>query len=372
MSSILSTSTQIGAYNLKNRVIMAPLTRMRANSNFAPTELNVEYYSQRATAGLIISEASQISQQGQGYPNTPGIYSKEQIEGWKKVVEAIHKEGGLVFLQLWHVGRVSHSLHQPNNNLPVAPSAIAADGAVLLPDFSTVPFEVPHELTINELKQIVEDYRRAAINAKEAGFDGIEIHAANGYLIEQFLRSGSNQRTDEYGGSIENRAKFLFEVLEAVLSVWENNKTAIRISPFNSISTTAEPDPYPLYDYVVRKLANYQLAYLHVIELRMDTTTPESNNQQAISADEFVVKHFREFYKHPIIAAGGFNKEKAEFVIEKGFADAVAFGRHYISTPDLAYRLVNGFEFNPYDRRTFYGGGSKGYTDYKVYNEISR
>lgn len=283
MSNILSTSTQIGSYTLRNRIVMPPLTRMRADNDLSQTELNAEYYRQRASAGLIIVEGSQISQQGQGYQNTPGIYTRQQVEGWKKVTEAVHKEGGLIFLQLWHVGRVSHSSFQPDHKLPVAPSPIAAIGQVLCADFTQVDFEVPHELSTDEIKLIVEDYRQAAINAKEAGFDGVEIHAANGYLIEEFLRTASNLREDDYGGSIENRARLLLEVVQAVLSVWPADKIGVRISPFYNGNIDAEPDPYPQYDYVVRKLDTYGLAYLHVIESRQSIAVLVPGQKETIN-----------------------------------------------------------------------------------------
>lgn len=348
---------------------MSPLTRMRADQNFAPTDLNAAYYRQRASAGLIVAEGSQISQQGQGYPNTPGIYTTEQIAGWKNVTEAVHKADGLIFLQLWHVGRVSHSSLQPDGKLPVAPSALPAIGNAYLNNFSRAPYEIPHELTVDEIKHIIEDYRSAAVNARQAGFDGVEIHGANGYLIEAFLRTVSNHRTDDYGGSTENRAKLLFDVLEAVLSVWPANKTAIRISPFYTGNIAAEPDPYPTYDYVVRNLGKYGLAYLHVIENRESTAILLSGQKETVvDIADLSVKRFREFYKGAMIAAGGFDSKRAEQVLEKGYADAIAFGRHFISTPDLVYRLVNGIAPNEYDRSTFYGGGSKGYTDYPTIN----
>lgn len=369
MISILATQTKLGAYDLPNRVVMAPLTRMRADSNYAPGDLAAEYYGQRATAGLIIAEATQISQQGQGYPNTPGIYTDTQIEGWKKITDTVHKKGGKIFLQLWHVGRLSFSAYQPDNALPVAPSAIAAPGHAYLPDFTRADYQVPRALTKEEIKIIVNDYRNAAVNAKKAGFDGVEVHASNAYLIEQFLKSVSNQRTDEYGGSIENRARFLFDVLDAVLSVWGNDKTGIRLSPFNISGIPAEPDPYPQYDYVIKRLAQYKLAYLHIIEAK------EINPGQGLAlanvpldTEKLYVKHIREFYKEPIIVAGGFDKERAEIVLEKSYVDAVAFGRYYVSTPDLAYRLINGIAPNELDSSTYYGGGRKGYTDYPFYS----
>ncbi|MBS1664563.1 MAG: alkene reductase [Bacteroidetes bacterium] len=365
MNSVLATPVTLGSHTLQNRIIMAPLTRMRAGSELEPTALNADYYRQRATAGLIITEATQISQQGQGYPGTPGIYTAKQIEGWKKVTEAVHEQGGTIFLQLWHVGRISHSAIQPNKQLPVAPSALAAHGKVMLPDYSRVEFETPQALMIEGIKAIIKDYKDAAQNAKTAGFDGVEIHGANGYLIEQFLRTASNQRTDPYGGSIENRAKILFEILEAVLTIWPSGDTGIRLSPLGTANIAAEPDPYPLYDYVIKNLQQYNLAYLHIIESRESVAgTRPPEHETNLTVEDLSVKHFRTIYKNPIIAAGGFDKQKAEATIEKGYADAVAFGRHFISTPDLPYRLINGIPANPYDRSTFYGGSSKGYTDY--------
>ncbi|WP_250255709.1 alkene reductase [Chryseobacterium sp. Marseille-Q3244] len=365
MSNILETPIQIGAYTLRNKVVMAPLTRMRSTGNFAQPELAVEYYGQRAGAGLIIAEATQISQQGQGYPNTPGIYTDEQIEAYKKITDKVHEEGGTIFLQLWHVGRLSFKDYQPNNSLPVAPSALAAPGHAYLPDFSRADYETPRELTVAEIKEIVEDYRQAAINAKEAGFDGVEIHAANAYLLEQFLKTVSNQRTDEYGGAVENRARLLFEVLDTILTVWDNSKIALRISPFNVSGIAPEPDPYSIYDYVVKRLADYKLAYLHVIENK--EIDPGNGATVTFDTDKLYIKHISDFYTSPVIVAGGFDKDKAETVIEKGYASAVAFGKNYISTPDLAYRLVNDLEPNAFDRATFYGGGAKGYTDYPFY-----
>ncbi|MBT2560195.1 alkene reductase [Pedobacter sp. ISL-68] len=371
MDTVLSAPTKVGAYTLKNRIVMPPLTRMRAGDGDVQSGLNAEYYRQRASAGLIIAEGSQISPQGKGFPGTPGIYNEEQVAGWKKVTDAVHEEGGVIFLQLWHVGRVSHSSLQPDEKLPVAPSPLAAIGEAYLPSFSRAPYETPHELTIQEIKAILADYGNAAINAQKAGFDGVEIHAANGYLIEEFLRSVSNHRTDEYGGSIENREKLLLEVVETVLSVWPNDKVGIRISPFYTGNIVAEPDPMPLYSHVVNQLAKYNLAYLHVIENRESTAMLlPGQKETVIDIEDFAVKQFRGFYKNPMIAAGGFDKQRAETVIEKGYADAVAFGRHFISTPDLPYRLINGIAPNPYDRTTFYGGGAKGYTDYRTYEVI--
>lgn len=365
MDNILATPAQIGAYTLRNRVVMAPLTRMRAISNFEQPDIAIEYYGQRSGAGLIIAEASQISQQGQGYPNTPGIYSSGQIDAYKKITDKVHQQGGTIFLQLWHVGRLSFKDYQPGNTLPVAPSALAAPGHAYLPDFSRADYEAPRELTVAEIKEIVEDYRKAAINAKAAGFDGVELHAANAYLLEQFLKTVSNQRTDEYGGSVENRARLLFEVLDVILTVWDNDKVGLRISPFNISGIAPEPDPYNTYDYVVKKLVDYKLAYLHVIENK--EIDPGNGATLSFDAEKLYIRHISDFYHFPVIVAGGFDKNKAETVIEKGYASAVAFGKTYISTPDLAYRLINDLEPNAFDRSTFYGGGAKGYTDYPFY-----
>jgi len=357
----IDKKVKIGAYELSNRVVMAPLTRMRANENLALADLHAEYYKQRASAGLIITEASQISLQAQGYPFTPGIYNTAQIEGWQKVTQAVHQEGGRIFIQLWHVGKISHSSLREDQSLPVAPSAIAAKGNAFASDWSRVPYEVPHALSQEEIQSIIKDYKTAAQNALEAGFDGIELHAANGYLIEQFLRSVSNTREDQYGGSIENRSRFLFEVLDAILSVWPSDKVGIRISPYFEGPIALEPDTFSLYDYVIKGLDQYNLAYLHLIETKGSTGDFDLNKPQI---DDLLVARYRALYTGAIIAAGGFDQDRANETLEKGYADAIAFGRAYISTPDLAYRLTHSIEPNPVDYTSVSGGGAKGYTDY--------
>jgi len=361
--STLASPVKLGSTTLRNKVIMAPLTRMRAQENLAPSAISATYYAQRASAGLIITEASQISQQGQGYPLTPGIYTAAHIAGWKAVTEAVHQEGGAIFIQLWHVGKISHSSFQVGNNPPVSSSAIAALGNAYTADFSRVAYEIPHALTVEEIQAIVNDYKQAAIHAKEAGFDGVEIHAANGYLIEQFLKSVANNRTDKYGGSFENRARFLFEVLDAILEVLPVDKVGIRLSPFFSAYMPEEPDPLPFYDYLIKRLADYGLAYLHIIEQEGSTKNFSTDDKDA-ETDGLLIKHIRQIYPHPIIAAGGFTKRKAEKAIELGYADAIAFGRAFISTPDLPYRLFNDIPLNELDYNSIYGGDSKGYTDY--------
>ncbi len=355
--SHLLSSVQLGPYTLPNRLVMAPLTRNRAGDGNVPRELNATYYSQRASAGLIITEATQISPDGQGYPCTPGIHSAEQIEGWRLVTDALHAKGGHIFLQLWHVGRISHPSLQPGGALPVAPSAIAAEGEAST--FSGAqPFVTPRALETSEIPGIVENYRLAAQNAKAAGFDGVEIHAANGYLIDQFLEDGTNHRTDHYGGSIENRARFLIEIVEAVTTVWDANKVGVRLSPAGTFNSMSDSNPKALFSYVADTLNRYGLAYLHLVEPRSD------ENSGSEEEPELTCKYFRSIFKGTIISAGGYNRELAEETIAAGNADLIAFGRFYIANPDLAERFALNAPLNPYDRSTFYGGDEKGYTDY--------
>lgn len=355
--SHLLSPVQLGPYTLPNRLVMAPLTRNRAGDGNVPRELNATYYTQRASAGLIITEATQISPDGQGYPCTPGIHSSEQIEGWRLVTDAVHAKGGHIFLQLWHVGRISHPSLQPGGALPVAPSAIAAEGEAST--FSgPQPYVTPRALETAEIAGIVENYRLAAQNAKAAGFDGVEIHGANGYLIDQFLEDGTNHRTDNYGGSIENRARFLMEIVEAVTSVWDANKVGVRLSPAGTFNSMSDSNPKALFSYVAETLNRYGLAYLHLVEPRAD----ESYSSQ--EEPELSCKYFRSIYKGTIISAGGYDRELAEETIAAGNADLIAFGRFYIANPDLAKRFALNAPLNPYDRFTFYGGDEKGYTDY--------
>lgn len=351
----LLTPIQVGRYQLPNRLVMAPLTRNRAGEGNVPHELNAEYYAQRASAGLIITEATQISPSAVGYPSTPGIHSSEQVEGWKLVTKAVHDRQGRIFLQLWHVGRISHPLLQPHGELPVAPSAIAPKGMASTYQ-GEQPFVTPRALETHEIPQIVEQYRIAAENALAAGFDGVELHGANGYLLDQFLRDGSNQRTDQYGGSIENRARFLLEVVSAVASVWGADRVGVRLSPSGTFNDMHDSDPAALFSYVVSQLDRYNLAYLHLVEPREDNGAPEGQN--------LTTRFFRDYYKGILIAAGGYDRELAEQAVGNGDADLVAFGRFYISNPDLVERLAVDAPFNPYDRSTFYGGDARGYTDY--------
>jgi N-ethylmaleimide reductase len=354
---------QLGPYTLNNHIVMAPLTRNRAAAGNVPQAINVEYYKQRASAGLIISEATQISPQGQGYPLTPGIHSPEQVAGWEKITQAVHQEQGLIFLQLWHVGRVSHPSLQPNGGLPVAPSAIAPIGNAATFE-GEKPYVTPHALETSEIAGIVEDYRLAAKNAALAGFDGVEIHSANGYLIDQFLHDGSNQRTDAYGGSIENRSRFLLEVVEAVVSVWGSDKVGIRLSPSGKFGTMSDSDPKALFTHVVQELNRFDLVYLHLVEPRIQGNQNVADPDLALSSE-----YFRSIYKGTIISAGGYTRETAEATLTAGHADLIAFGRDFIANPDLPKRFALNAPLNPYNRDTFYGGGEKGYTDYPYLEE---
>ncbi|MGI0484685.1 alkene reductase [Pantanalinema rosaneae CENA516] len=355
----LLSPVKLGRYELPNRMVMAPLTRNRAGEGYVPGELNVTYYTQRASAGLIITEASQISPQGMGYPSTPGIYSAEQVAGWQQVTEAVHAQGGRIFLQLWHVGRISHPSLQPDGALPVAPSAIAPAGMA-----STYtgeqPFVTPRALETEEIPGIVEDYRRAAANALEAGFDGVEIHAANGYLPDQFLQDNTNQRTDQYGGSIENRTRFLLEVVTAVTDVWGSDRVGVRLAPSGTFNDMGDSNRKALFTYVVQQLDRFNLAYLHFVEPRADAIA----SSQADHPDALTCRYFRSVYSGTIMSAGGYDRELANATIAAGDADLIAFGRLYIANPDLVERFALDAPLNPYDRSTFYGGTEKGYTDY--------
>jgi len=368
----LFSPLEVGPYQLSHRVVMAPLTRMRAErDSFAPRPLNAEYYGQRATpGGLIVAEASPVTAAGRGNPATPGIYSDAQIVGWREVVDAVHATGGLIFLQLWHVGRVSHSSFH-GGALPVAPSAVPITGPGMMAmtaDGKVAPYETPRALETSEIADVVEAFRQGARNALAAGFDGVEIHGANGYLIEQFLQQRSNLRSDQYGGSVGNRARLLLEITQAVIGVWGANRVGVRLTPYGIANGSGEADPMPLYSHVVTALDELGLAYLHVIEPRSSGAgRAEVNHQNVPSA----MVLFRPFWSGVLISAGGFTGETAEAAIAQGHADAIAFGRIFISNPDLPRRLQRGFPITPYNRATFYGGDAAGYTDYPAYDEMA-
>ncbi|MFY9478270.1 MAG: alkene reductase [Aquabacterium sp.] len=348
---------RLGDLSLPTRVVMAPLTRNRAAARQVPSELAITYYAQRANpatgASLIITEASQISQQGQGYLDTPGIYSDEQIAAWKKVTDAVHAQGGKIVIQLWHVGRISHNSLQPVGEVPVAPSAIPARTKTYI-STGFAPVSAPRALGIGEIPGIVAQYRQAARNALKAGFDGVEVHAANGYLIDQFLRNSTNQRTDAYGGSIENRTRFLNEVVQAVVAEVGAGRTGIRLSPVTPANDASDSNPQPLFNHVADELGKLGLMYVHVIEGATGGTRHIPFDYEAL----------RTRTKAPWMVNNGYDLNLAQQALARGQADLVAFGRPFIGNPDLALRLRTHATLNAADSKTFYGGGAKGYTDY--------
>ncbi|MBW4029011.1 MAG: alkene reductase [Acidobacteria bacterium] len=347
---------QLGSLLLANRVFMAPLTRTRADDNGVPSEFAATYYSQRASAGLIVTEATQISPMGKGYSNTPGIHSPEQAQGWSRIVESVHNSGGRIFLQLWHVGRISHSSLLPDNAQPVAPSAIRANAHTHTATGSEQVSE-PVALTLSGIKETLGDYRRAAINAKEAGFDGVEIHAANGYLIDQFLRTGSNHRTDEYGGFASNRARFLMEVVEQVLEVWDSKQVGVRISPTVDFNDMRDDNPLDTFSVAVGMLNDFGLGYLHVVEQAQDS---KGSADEAVALSARLKRSWNGLY----VVNGGYDGPKGEEALRTGHADAVAYGRAFLANPDLPRRLQLRAALNEPDPTTFYGGGAAGYTSY--------
>lgn len=346
---------QMGPYRLANRIVMAPLTRSRALADDVPTPLAEEYYAQRASAGLIIAEATQISPQGKGYAWTPGIYSPAQVEAWKKITDAVHAKGGHIFLQLWHVGRISHPSLQPGHALPVAPSAIQPAGKAFTEN-GFEPFVTPRALDIGEIPGIIEQYRSGAKNALAAGFDGVEIHAANGYLIDQFLRNKTNHRTDAYGGSLENRTRLLMEVTEAVVGVWGAQRVGVRISPISPANDIADSDPQKLFTHVVESLNPFGLVYLHVIE-------GATGGPREVE-DGFDLQILHRLFKGTYMANNAYDLKLAVSARQHKLADLVAFGRPFISNPDLVERLRIGAPLNTLDAATLYGGDARGYTDY--------
>ena len=358
--------TKLGGFELRHRMLMAPLTRSRSlQPGNVPYGLNACYYAQRASAALIISEATQVSQQGQGYAWTPGIHTREQVDGWRLVTDAVHNAGGLIFNQLWHVGRISHPALQPDNMLPVAPSAIKPKGEAFIENESgegeMVPFVTPRALQIEEMPYIVRQYIRGVRNAMQAGFEGVEIHAANGYLLDQFINSSTNHRSDRYGGAIENRARLLMEVVEAVTDVWDRNRVGVRLSPMGAFNDIGDDDPEATFGYIAEQLNQYSLAYLHIVnpaltelEKRID---PEPRKRRMINV-------MREKYQGTLIVAGGFDQDTAEGWLQQGMADLIAFGRKFLANPDLPERFRLRAPLNVDDPSTYYGGGAKGYVDY--------
>lgn len=349
---------KMGDLELKNRIFMAPMTRSRAtNPESAQFDIHVDYYKQRASAGLIITEGAQISTKAVGYVNTPGIYSDAQVEGWKKVTEGVHDLGGKIFIQLWHVGRMSHpDFH--NGELPHAPSAINPHSKSFTPQ-GFKDTETPKEMTVEEIKQTILDFKNAAANAMKAGFDGVEIHSSNGYLLHQFFNKTSNIRTDQYGGSIENRARILFEVIDAIKEVMPENRIGVRLNPslHGIFGMTMDEETIPTFDYIVEKLNQYNLAYLHLSE-------PFNDVSEIPYAEKEIAKRYRPMYKGTLVINSNFDQEKGNKVIADGLADAVAYGKPFISNPDLVERFAENAPLADYDQSTFYTPGEKGFTDY--------
>jgi N-ethylmaleimide reductase len=350
----------LGTIRLANRIVMAPLTRNRALPGFVPGPLAAEYYGQRASAGLIVAEATQVSQQGQGYQDTPGIYSDDQVEGWRRVTARVHAEGGRIFLQLWHVGRVSHVDLQPGGGAPVAPSAIRAEAKTFVGG-QFVDVSTPRALAPEEIPGIIAAFRRGAANAIAAGFDGVEVHGANGYLLDQFAKDGANHREDQYGGSIENRARLMLEVAKAVVAEVGAARTGIRISPVTPANGVSDSDPQPLFEHIVEGLNALGLVYLHVIE-------GATGGPRDVAPFDYAA--LRRRFKGAYIANNGYSLELADRVLAANEADLIAFGRPFIANPDFVERLERNAPMNEIDQATLYGGGAAGYTDYPALETI--
>ena len=362
-TDILFKPLQLGALALPNRIVMPALTRMRAGPGGVPTELNAEYYAQRASAGLNIAEATAISVQGHGYPQMLGIHTAAQIAGWRLVTQAVHAKGGRIVLQIVHHGRWSHSSYNPDGSLPVAPSAIAPPGKAYTPTFEQLPYETPRALEAGELPSIVAGFRQAARNARQAGFDAVEIHGANGFLLDQFLQDGSNHRSDAYGGTIGNRARLLCEVVDGVIGDIGGDRVAVRLSPHGNLGGLSDSDTVPHFSHVIGELGKRGLAYLHLIEPRA-SSIGFADDASVDSADNASL--FRRLFDGPMITAGGYSIAMGVEAVKAGRADAVAFGRMFIANPDLPERIRSSAALNAFDRSTSYGGGARGYTDYPL------
>lgn len=358
MTDHLLSPFQLGNLTLPNRMVMAPMTRNRADENGIPRPMSAVYYAQRASAGLLVTEATQVSPRGTGYVFTPGIHTQDQASGWKVVTDAVHQAGGRIFSQIWHTGRVSHPLLQPNGKAPLAPSAIQADTMVFTPN-GFEPAAAPRELTLDEIAGIVNQFAQAARFAKEAGFDGVEIHGANGYLLEQFLKDGTNKRTDAYGGDVLSRIRFTLDVVREVVEVWGAGRVGLRISPLGVFNDMHDSDPHKLYRVLVEELNSIPLVYLHVIEPLPDH--PNFKNQEGVA---LTAPLLREIYKGTFIVNGGYGKKQGDDAIANDEADLVAFGVPYLANPDLAERFKSNASLNAPDTDTFYGGDETGYTDY--------
>ena len=358
----LFSPLQLGAIQLRNRIIMAPLTRMRAGANHVPTPMNADYYAQRASAGLIITEGTAVSDDAHGYPNAPGIYTAEQITGWRAVTDTVHARGGRIIMQIAHNGRNSHSSLRPDGSVPVAPSAVVGNIPALTKDFRQVTAEIPRALEAAEIRVIVSTFRQAALNAIEAGFDGVELQGANSHLIEQFLEDGTNTRTDKYGGSLGNRCRFLLDIVADVSAAIGADRLGVRLSPFGQYGGIHDTKPEELFSFVIKRLSECHLAYLHLIEAR-GSEIGLSDELHEGAVNNAVL--FRSAFNGPLLSAGAYSPASATVAIEQKYADAIVFGRLFIANPDLVERIEANYPLNAFDRSTFYGGAEHGYTDYK-------
>ena len=363
MADLFSPLT-LGPLTLPNRMVMAPLTRSRAADGDVPSDLAVTYYTQRATAGLIISEASQVSAQGKGYPKTPGIFTDAQVAGWKKVTSSVHAAGGRIFLQMWHVGRISHPANQAHGEMPVGPSAIKPNGKIYT-DTGEQEFVMPRALETSEIPGVIQQYAIGAQNAKDAGFDGVEVHAANGYLLDQFLRDSTNHRTDNYGGSIENRARLLLEATAAVIKVWGADRVGVRLSPYSGFNDISDSAPVETFTYVAQKLRELGIVYLHVIE------PVKSDHPMAVPESETnpIAPILHKAFGGAFMLNGGYNKETGDTAIESDYADLICLGVPFIANPDLVKRYRTNAALNTPDQSTFYAGSAGGYTDYPALDD---
>lgn len=361
----LLTPFDLGPYRLPSRVVMAPMTRNRAGEGNVPTEMNALYYRQRASAALILTEATPVEPRGHGYPGIPGLHTDEQEEGWARVTDAVHREGGRIFSQLWHTGRISHPLTLGNER-PVAPSAVKPAGEAMTPE-GPKPFVTPRPLEVEEVEEIVALFRGAAERAYRANFDGVELHAANGYLVDQFLRDGTNRRTDRYGGSVEDRARFLVEVTEALVEVWGPERVGVRLSPLNDLNDMEDSDPPSTFGYAARRLGELGIAYLHVVEPGSPKPPVEDEGETGRT-----FRAIRDAFPGPLVANGGYDRESGNAVVEAGYAQLVSYAKLFLANPDLPRRFAEGLPLNEPDPDTFYGGDEEGYVDYPTWEELQQ